>query len=253
MKVRDFLVGATLLSITLVSAQASSPVLVPGEFEDVEQLGSQVGKQSGDGEDRGNEVQTDTSEAAFAAPSSLVSKDKVLRSAYSSTLSILQSTNSCSDFFRGSAAAVDVFKQLVAKVRKDNFQRSIGMFMSGETVNIHDAATRADYRLFDKVSINANGAFYKKRVSASEPLLPRIGTFEANTEGARVLMFLHELGHVMKGEDGKWLLPNDGGNEPLSRQNSHKIEDVCGRQIKGLSSREGRHEGQPLTIHQKND
>lgn len=53
-----------------------------------------------------------------------------------------------------------------------------------------------------------------------------------------MLILLHELGHVMKGKDGKLLLPDDGKSEELSRNNSRKIEEVCGDQIKGLGDGE---------------
>jgi hypothetical protein len=43
---------------------------------------------------------------------------------------------------------------------------------------------------------------------------------------------------MMKGPDGNWLLPDDGGNEELSRNNSFKIEKVCGEQITRVGSGE---------------
>ena len=48
-------------------------------------------------------------------------------------------------------------------------------------------------------------------------------------------MFLHELGHMVKGESGAWLLPDDGKDESQSRDNTRKVEDVCAEQIKNLS------------------
>ena len=48
-------------------------------------------------------------------------------------------------------------------------------------------------------------------------------------------MFLHELGHLMKGPDGHWLLPDDGSDEELSSRNSQRIELLCGAQIRDLS------------------
>jgi len=47
-------------------------------------------------------------------------------------------------------------------------------------------------------------------------------------------MLLHELGHVVRGESGAWLLPDDGADESKSRNNTQKIEDICGDQIKNL-------------------
>jgi hypothetical protein len=56
------------------------------------------------------------------------------------------------------------------------------------------------------------------------------------------LMLLHELGHTIKSDDGKWLLPDDGGDDSLSRRNSMKIEKVCGAEISNRSRVEGKTE-----------
>lgn len=98
--------------------------------------------------------------------------------------------------------------------------------MSGETTSVTNAQTKKEYRLFEHVSINGNGPFYRKQFSLMEPPIHGIGSFEANTKEARVLMFLHELGHLIKGEDGNWLLPDDGRSVEISWNNSKKIEDV---------------------------
>ena len=167
-------------------------------------------------------------------PSPLINEDKILGAAYYDTLSILSSPNECSDFFGGPSASVEIFNGLIGKVRKDYFYHSIGIRMSGEAVNILNATTRNQYRLFDKVSVNTNGPFYKKKYSLTDPFIPGIGSFEANTKEVRVLMLLHELGHVAKGKGSAWLLPDDGRDEGLSRDNTKKIEDVCGEQIRNL-------------------
>ena len=48
-------------------------------------------------------------------------------------------------------------------------------------------------------------------------------------------MLLHELGHLVKGAEGNWLLPDDGNDVEASSNNSRKIEDVCGDQIRELA------------------
>jgi hypothetical protein len=167
-------------------------------------------------------------------PSALISQDKVLGSAYYDTLSILSATNDCSDFFGGSAVSVEVFNKFIGKVQKNYFAKSIGMRMSGKTTNVSNVMTKSRYRLFDKVSVNTNGAFYRRKLLDADVDVPGVGSFKPNTKEVRVLMFLHELGHVMKGQDGKWLLPDDGKDEDLSRRNSQKIEKVCGDEIRSL-------------------
>ena len=237
MRMRKFLAGATMLIIMLVSAKANSQVINPVAA----------------GGDRKDAAPVDSNKLS-PVPSVMVSKDKALWSAYLNTLSILGTNNGCSDFFGGAAAAVDVFRQLFSKVRKNYDQTAIGMRMSGGTVNVRNVTTRTEYRLFDKVSINVNGPFYRRRPAESDIQMPRVATFEPNSREVRVLMFLHELGHVIKGEDGNWLLPDDGGDESVSRQNSRKIKVVCGEQIKRLPDHDTKREGQLDKVHElKND
>jgi hypothetical protein len=164
----------------------------------------------------------------------LIAEDKVMAAAYYDSLSILSTINRCSEFFGGPAVAVDVFNHMIGQVEKDYLAAAIGMEMSGITMNFSNAVTRAEFRLFDKVKLNANGPFYRRDSGAHG----RVGSFSPSTREARVLIFLHELGHVVKGPDGKWLLPNDGHDMGLSRHNSTVVEKVCGDEIKGLGTSE---------------
>jgi hypothetical protein len=65
-----------------------------------------------------------------------------------------------------------------------------------------------------------------------------VGSFPPNSREARILMLLHELGHLMRGTDEKWLLPDDGNNMGDSMRNTRKIESVCGNEIRSLSKRD---------------
>ena len=131
-----------------------------------------------------------------------------------------------------------VLNLLVGQARKDYFSNTIAMRMHGETIIWHDARTNARYRLFTKVRINGNGPFYKGGNARSERSITGVGSFDANTEEVRVLILLHELGHLIKRPDGQWLLPDDGGNDELSRKNSRKIEEVCRDEFKRLGDAE---------------
>jgi hypothetical protein len=221
MRLRECLLGTPLMSIALITTIAGAPTVVGDhcrpDFAD----------------DTRRSVEAKTSESPPAAPSPLISQDKVLGSAYYDTVSILGSNNPCSDFF-GGPASVEIFNELVSKIRKDALAAGIGMRMSGLTTNIHNARTNIKYRIFDKVSINSRGPFYRKKAAHWEPTVPKVGTFEPNTQQVRVLMLLHELGHVMTGSNGQWLLPDDGQDEGLSRANSRKIENVCTDQLHNL-------------------
>ena len=221
MRLREFLFGTALMSIALVTSKAAAPTVVGDEYRP-------------DSPDNARSIgEARVSGPPPAPPSPLISRDKVLASAYYDTVSILGSNNSCSDFF-GGPDAVEIFDELVSKIRKDALSADIGMRMSGRTTNIHNARTKKHYRIFDKVSLNSRGSFYQRTSAPSEPTVPRVGTFQPNTKEARVLILLHELGHVTKGSDGQWLLPDDGKDEGLSRSNSNKIQDVCADQIHGL-------------------
>lgn len=180
-----------------------------------------------------------SSEAVSESPTSrvprLMSEDQHFAAAYSATLTILAQTNECSDFFGGPASAADVFAELMKDVRKDPLPAVVAMNMSGETTEVSNNRTKSRYRLFERVVINSKGPFYRNRAPYSAAPVIRLGSFQADTTEGRVLMLLHELGHAVKGDDGKWLLPDDGANSDLSRRNSEKIEDVCGKEIKAIS------------------
>lgn len=244
MRRREFLMVIALLTIALVSAKANPAAVSKNASRDEQVPASEV--------DIKTDAEVSPIEMLSVEPSPLISKDKALGAAYFNTLSILSTTSGCSLFFGGPAASVEVFKELISKVQKDYLAAPIGIQMSGEAVNVSNGVTKTEYRLFDKVRINRIGPFYRRLFSTSSLPLPPIGTFEPNTEEVRVLMFLHELGHVMKGEDGSWLLPNDGKDERLSRLNSQKIKDVCGEQIKALRKGEGKGDAQ-MTLAGKTD
>lgn len=219
MRLRESLIAATLMSLTLITGLAKP--LPPALINRPDFAG-----------DRPRPAEPPRN--VLPTPPVFVSKDEVLESVYYNTLSILSTSNRCSDFFGGSGPSMEVFSQLMGQVRKEYMSPTIAMRMRGTTTNAENVRTNARYRLFDKVAINANGAFYKRKNFRAEQTIPGVGSFEANTREVRVLILLHELGHLIRGQDGEWLLPNDGGNEQLSRNNSRKIEEVCGEQIKGL-------------------
>ena len=243
MRRREFLMVMALLTIALISTKAN-PLADLKDAPRPEQVPA-------------SEVDSKVEEVTLVEmpslePSPLISKDRTLGRAYFNTLSILSTTNGCSLFFGGPAASVEVFKQLIGKVQKGYLTTAVGMQMSGATVNVKNILTRTEYRLFDKVAINTDGPSIEEGSQKQTSRCPPIGTFEPNTKEVRVLMLLHELGHVMKGEDGNWLLPNDGKDNNLSRLNSQKIEEVCGREIKGLRKHESKGDAE-LIVAGKND
>ncbi|HEY6122188.1 MAG TPA: hypothetical protein VIV66_19680 [Pyrinomonadaceae bacterium] len=168
-------------------------------------------------------------------PPRLVQKDEALAAAYSDVMRILGSNNRCSSFFGGSRAAIDVFGSFMTTIRKDYLPSSVGLKMSGDYTNVLNAATQVKYRLFDKASLNSGGPFYRQRVANTGATISGVGSFPPNSREARVLMLLHELGHLMKGADGQWLLPDDGKKMADSIRNTQTVETACGEQIRYLT------------------
>lgn len=228
MRLRDFFRAATFMSLTVTTSLANTlpPALV--DRSEINRTECEVDYP----------IVSKPARSALPPPPEMIANDKVLESVYYNTLAILSTSNSCSEFFGGSAVSMEVFNKLMGQVRKDSISSTVAMRMHGTTLNAEDARTGARYRLFSKVSINTNGPFFKKRNFNSERSVFGVGSFAPNTREVRILILLHELGHLMRGQNGTFLLPDDGGNEEVSRNNSYKIEEVCGNQIKSLGNGE---------------
>lgn len=109
--------------------------------------------------------------------------------------------------------------------------------MSGTFTYFGQSERRLGYRLFTRATINIRGPFFKAKVFPSEPLVPRVGRFLPNTREVRVLILLHELAHLIKEQDGSWLIPDDGNAPELSSRNTALIESQCRPQILSLSQK----------------
>src|SRR5436190_2030877 len=154
--------------------------------------------------------------------------------AYLDAAEILTQQAPCSDFFGGEGAVL-VLDKLVARLREERAPNSnIGLRMSGAFTVFADDEKQTTYRLFSDAELNTNGPFYRAKVFPADPFVPPVGSFRPNTRAARVLILLHELAHLIRGRNGNWLIPDDGGNVPLSRQNSEQVEARCGKQIRNL-------------------
>lgn len=154
--------------------------------------------------------------------------------AYLDTYAMLSGHNQCSQFFAGSGSR-QVLDELVIRLRIRLMSDSrIGIRMSGTFTSLVEPQEGMSYRLFDDAEINSIGAFYKSKTFPAESLVPKMGSFRPNTREARVLILLHELAHLIKGRDGKWLIPDDGNDAQLSRSNTLTVESKCGQQIRVL-------------------
>ena len=157
----------------------------------------------------------------------------LLDQAHLDAAGILGNDNSCSRFFGGGKAR-GVLGRLVGQLRGGMLgDGRVGIRMSGP-FTFHSRPEEISYRLFAEAVINTSGPFYKTRVSRSDPPVPNVGSFRPNTRGARVIMLLHELAHLLEGPDRKWLIPDDGQDPPQNARNTALVESVCRRHILAL-------------------
>lgn len=159
-----------------------------------------------------------------------------IREAYRDASGILTGDNTCSRFFGGPGTGLEVLTNMIERSRMTKLGSRVGIRMSGSSISVTNKETGLSYRLFGRVEVNAYGPFNAKQRFPTDEYIPNVGSFPPDTREARVLMLLHELGHLMKGSDGNWLLPDDGNNEDQSRKNNLMIEAQCGDQIKALKN-----------------
>jgi len=158
--------------------------------------------------------------------------------AFQDAISILSKNNSCSRFYGDPKTAEEVLRRLATQFRLHLLRDSrTGIEMSGNFTYFDRTENHGGYRLFAAATINTAGPFLKAKVFPAEAYVPPVGSFLPNTREARVLMLLHELAHLVKGQDGKWLIPDDGNAPALSKQNTALIESQCRTQILSLSQK----------------
>lgn len=148
---------------------------------------------------------------------------------------ILRESNSCSQFFGGPRVATSILNFLHPRLQDSTLAEDhIGIRMFGAITFGTDFQTGASYRLFQQVRVNTRGPFYQSINSRSQDFFKTIGHYPANTREARVAMLLHELGHLLRGADGRWLLADDGGDNAQIAANTMTIMGKCSEQIKSL-------------------
>lgn len=152
-----------------------------------------------------------------------------LDEAYLDVFSILREDSACSAFYGGPGAILILnrLKQQLKPIHLD-LDSSIGIRMTGKAITITSFPYLLRYRLFATVQLNLAGPFYRSRAIYSGQ---SIGGFLPNTREARATILLHELGHLIQNRDNQWLLPDDGGNEHRSQENTMRVVGVCGKQI----------------------
>lgn len=161
-------------------------------------------------------------------------KDYNLNQAYTDVFKILNDQNTCSKFYRGSRAATIVLNSFVRNVKSQPLTPEVAFHMKGRLRVIREPATGASYRLFERALVNTNGSFYQRRDDPLRKFPSDIGNFAAGSRPARALILLHELGHLIQGEDGLWLLPDDDHNGVQSKANTLRVQHECLLQLEAL-------------------
>jgi hypothetical protein len=175
----------------------------------------------------------------LAVPTPLLnlSGDALFKQAYADVYGILSRENECSRFYGGAAPAAYVFNRLAGQFKSSRIggSRKAGQ-MSGGTTSVLHAPSGLRFRLFEKAVLNTAGAFYRRQGSRLDESVPRVGSFAPDTRGARALILLHELGHVVKGEGNRWLLADDGDEPQQSELNTELVEEHCLGQLRALGA-----------------
>lgn len=167
----------------------------------------------------------------------IVSKDdrklNDLDKAYLDAFTILRDDNACSRLY-GGPAAIEALNELMRVVRSAYLDRHIAVRMSGPTTVYRNAITGFSFRMFEKAEINKEGSFYRGN-APSRQRVPGIADFHPNTRQTRVTLLLHELGHLVRGADKRWLLSDDGHDLNLSAKNTKYVVDVCRDEIESVT------------------
>ena len=148
---------------------------------------------------------------------------------------VLERDSGCASFYRNPRAALTVLISLVDRLHIEPMANvQVGVKMSGRFTNHVEPETGISFRLFQHSALNLDGPFFRTKEFAKSYRLQAIGSYGPNTREARLLMLLHELGHLMTDADGAWLLPDDGNDAEQSKRNSLIIEARCREQLSAL-------------------
>ena len=148
---------------------------------------------------------------------------------YRDVFRILSAENSCSDFYGGPAQAATAFNGFARQLKRGRLDDpKIALRMSGRYTNYQDHMTGATFRLFERATINSDGPV------AGRVTLMQVGRYPGHTPQARALVLLHELGHLVPGPSGGWLLPNDGDDAEQSVRNTRLVEARCAEQLEAI-------------------
>ena len=165
----------------------------------------------------------------------LMKKGWNLNQAYSDVYNILSTENECSDFYGGPRPATTVLNAFVSQIQYEQVYREISFRMAGRLTLVRDNAAGVFYRLFGMTAVNTNGSFYQRRADPMRNIPADVGSFLPGSRPARALILLHELGHLIRGKNGAWLIPDDGYDGEKSKANTLRVEKACRAQLYALN------------------
>jgi hypothetical protein len=180
---------------------------------------------------------TATSGALSPDPRVVARKDFSLKQTYRDLFTILSARNTCSDFYGGPVVATSVLNQFITSVERGDMPDLVSFRMTGRPRLMLDSTSGVWYRLFDRVIVNNEGAFYRRRFNQMQERPYNVGSFSPGTRPARALILMHELAHLIQGPDGAWLIRDDGSDGWRSKQNTAQVESHCESQLKELNQR----------------
>ncbi len=157
-----------------------------------------------------------------------------LDKAYLDAFTILRDDNACSRLY-GGPVAVEALNELVRSFRPAYLEKHIAVRMSGPTTIFRNAVTGFSFRMFEKAEINMAGSFYRGN-SPNGGHVPLVANYQPNTRKSRLTLLLHELGHLVRGADKKWVLSDDGNDLSLSIKNTEHVIETCRDEIEAVTS-----------------
>ena len=163
-----------------------------------------------------------------------VKKDWDITRAYTDVFTMLSDQNACSRFYGGPGTATTVLNDFVTRVKSERLMSDVSFQMAGRSRVIHDSETGASYRLFERTFVNTEGSFYQRRSDSLRRFPSNVGKFPPGSRQAKALILLHELGHLIMGDDGSWLIPDDGHNNDQSQANTLRVQQECQKELNEL-------------------
>ena len=229
-------VALILTQLTVIETSAQQPTLLR-KIDELELLRNAEEERSLLSKLTAEKAEASKPDSFAPKPVALTSQDPqkfgLLDQAYLDVYTILNYDNPCSRFY-GGRLSITALNEFVRQLKPTYLDRKVAVRMSGPTTTFQSYLTGFTFRLFQKAELNLGGSFFRSR-APTERGVSVVSEFEANTRETRVVVLLHELGHLVKNENDDWILSDDGKDANLSVQNSRRVFSVCRDEIKAVT------------------